>query len=114
MKKYGNPLIILICGNVLLHLMKTYLHLTLIDEILAVGTAVLLFAFGYNLNTKSKAVKKTAWFGKLLVFCIFVGLMVYSLGFCDIPVVSAVLDMIGFTRVFLYMMYIYLGFVFGG
>ena len=114
MKKYGNPLIILIGGNVLLHLLRTYVHLTLIDEIIAVGSAVVLFAFGYNLNTKSRIIKKTAWFGKLLVFCLFIGLVVYSLGFFDIPIVSAVLEMIGFTRLFLYMMYVYLGFVFGG
>ena len=114
MKKYGNPLIILIGGNVLLHLLRTYVHLTLIDEIIAVGSAIVLFAFGYNLNTKSRIIKKTAWFGKLLVFCLFIGLVVYSLGLFDIPIVTAVLEMIGFTRLFLYMMYVYLGFVFGG
>ena len=114
MKKYGNPLIILICGNVLLHLLKTYVHLTLMDEIIAVGSAIVLFAFGTNLNTRSKIIRKTAWIGKLLSICFFIALVVYSLGLIDIPVVSAVLEMIGFTRLFLYMMYVYLGFVFGG
>ena len=51
MKKYGNPLIMLICGNLLLHLLRTYVTVSMIDEIVAVCTALLLAAFGYTLNT---------------------------------------------------------------
>ena len=112
MKKYGNPLIVLLAGNFLIGIMKTYVQIPLIDEILAVCTSVMFFAFGYTLNTPSRIIRKTAWIRKLLAIALFIVLVVYSLGYIDIPVSSEILDMIGFGRIFIYMRYIYFGFAF--
>ena len=114
MKKYGNPLIILICGNLLLYLLRNYVHVAMIDEIVAACTAVLLAAFGYTLNTPSRTIRKTSSLKKFLVFCLFVALVVYSLGYFEIAAVTSVLNLLGFGRLFLYMMYVYLGFAFAG
>ena len=116
MKKYGNPLIMLICGNLLLHLLRTYVTVSMIDEIVAVCTALLLAAFGYTLNTRSSSriIRKTSSLKKFLVLCLFVALVAYSLGLFEIAAVTNVLNMLGFGRLFMYMMYVYLGFAFAG
>ena len=112
MKKYGNPLLVLIAGNLFIHLLNTYVHITLIDEAIALCTAIMLFAFGYTLNSYTKVIRKTTWLKKFLVFFIYIALVVWSLGLIDIPVVNVVFDTVGFTKVFFNMLFIYLGFVF--
>ncbi len=112
MKKYGNPLIILIAGNFLLGIIKAYVRIPMIDEITAVLTSLMLFGFGYFLNTPSRIIRKTTWIRKLISLALFIVLVVYSLGYIDIPVSTDILNIIGFGRVFIYILYIYFGFAF--
>jgi len=43
-----------------------------------------------------------------------VALVVYSLGYFEIAALTNVLNLLGFGRLFMYMMYVYLGFAFAG
>ena len=112
MKRYGIPLLTLILGYAAYYLLRHYYSFAYSKEILTIAAALVLFAFGISMSTRSK--NRSTWVKKTVVIVLFVVLIAGQLdlikGVEQLSLILAKLRLHG-TMLF-EMLYIYLGFIF--
>lgn len=108
MKRYGIPLIVIFVGSFVLSLLQKYFPIS--STVIYFLKAMLLFIFGVYLSTYSK--KSSGWVKKFVVAGLFILVLLFDLGYIQVPIFSNVLAFIGVNSIIYAMIYIYFGYIF--
>ncbi len=108
-RKLGVPFLIIILGAFMIKLVSTYIDVSW--QVIKVLETIVLCAFGASLNaTKRKGGNGVIY--KVLAIVIVVILLLMELGVVSIPFVVSLFTTIGIYQTFVYLLYIFSGYIF--
>ena len=111
LKRLGIPFSILIVCALLQRLMDTYLRGCYTQTFHTIFLCAALFFFGYFLNAKYKKISN-AVMPKVFSIVVLLLLLFLQLGILQLPPLSRFLHFFGLEGIYMYMLYVFCGFVF--
>lgn len=111
LRRLGIPFSILVVCALLQRLIDTYIRGSYTQTFHTIFLCAVLFFFGYFLNDKHKR-RTNAVMSKLFSIVALLLLLFLQLGILQLPPLSSLLHFLGLEGIYMYMLYVFCGFVF--
>lgn len=111
LKRLGFPFAVVIISALLSRLLQTYVHAGFMKSFMIVFTAGSMFLFGTALRPFSRK-KHPAVFVKVVAIVLFLLLLFLQLDVLRLSIFSDALRFLGISGVYMYLLYVFCGYMF--